>query len=231
MADRSTDEIERDLENRRSELSSTINEIFDRMTLEGAWNYAGRYLRDHGGEHGQTVGNIVKEKPFAVGLVAIGMAWIVFGSRVSDRHSPQRENFSRSNERNDVESRTRLAATDRDDRGSGSTKTGSYTSPEAGVTPLEMPPSDPVLPTSGKTTSTSGQGVSSHSTGSTGPESTRGDDRDSPVAAPAVNPVNSPPRPPVTTSSGTASEDRTTRVASSKTSPGVSPSATKSSGR
>ncbi|CAM4382177.1 hypothetical protein PARU111607_16305 [Palleronia rufa] len=240
MADRSAREIERDLEHKRSELSSTIDEIFDRMTLEGAWNYAGRYLRDHRSEHGQTVGNILREKPLAVGLVAIGMAWIVFGSRVSDQHSLQQEKLPRSDERDDVEGRARVGSRDHDDTSSRTTRTGSYTSPEAGVTPLEMPPTDPDLPKPGKTASSEPtspvrttpagtQDVPSRSTGSTKSDNTRGNDKTLPPAAPAVVPASSPPRPPATTSSDPASKDNTTGVGSSKTPSSVSPSVTKSS--
>ena len=81
MADdnRSSREIERELEQERAELRGTIDQLLGRLTFEDAWEQTGRYLRENRSEYGHTLGRMVKEKPIALALTAVGIGWLLFG--------------------------------------------------------------------------------------------------------------------------------------------------------
>jgi hypothetical protein len=72
-------EIERDVERERAELRGTVEELMGRFTFDEMWHRAGAYLRDNRGDIGRTVEQAVKEKPLAVALTAVGVAWLLFG--------------------------------------------------------------------------------------------------------------------------------------------------------
>ena len=156
MADKSSREIERELEHKRAELSGTIDEALNRMTLEGVWTYAGKYLRDNRSEYGHSMGSVIKEKPLAVGLVAIGMAWIMFGPSTPARRSAQERDFRRGDRPEDVATRTRLEAGDFDDtRAQG--PTGPDARPDAWAAPTRTP--SPATPASSASRGTTPGGL------------------------------------------------------------------------
>jgi hypothetical protein len=76
---RTSRQIEREVEQERAELQGTLEELFNRFTFEEAWNRVGAYMRDNRGEFGQSFGRVVKEKPLAVALTAVGVGWLLFG--------------------------------------------------------------------------------------------------------------------------------------------------------
>lgn len=197
MADKSSREIERELEQERAALRGTVDEFFNRMTLEGAWNRVGMYMRDNREEFGQTLGRVIKEKPIPVGLVAIGMAWIMFGPSSATRRPAQEERFRRADAQADAETRARLAAGDFDDTGAqgptgSDARTDPWTAPmrtpaaatsaprETGTGRLEGTPSPaksaPVVP--GDAAPSSAESLSgsrtTHATGSTSDRETKG---------------------------------------------------------
>lgn len=225
MADRSSREIERELEQKRAELRSTIDEALDRMTLEGAWTYAGQYLRDNRRAYGQTLGSVIKEKPLAVGLVAIGMAWIMFGPSTADRGFSREEDYRRADRQDDAKTRARLEAGDFDDT-SARGPTGPDARPDPWAAPSHTPSPAPARPEAGTaavggtsspatSTPTTPGGTSSSSIGTpSGSSATRGSTGGSKVAAPAVVPASSPARTGGTTSSGSTSGSGTNARAS-----------------
>ncbi|SFH51084.1 hypothetical protein SAMN04488020_1194 [Palleronia marisminoris] len=234
MADKSSREIERDLEHQRDELRHTIDEALDRMTLEGAWTYAGKYLRDHRSAYGQTLGSVIKEKPLAVGLVAVGMAWIMFGPSNVAREAAREDRYGRDDRRDDAETRRRLEAGDFDDT-TARGPTGRDARPDPWAAPSRTP-----SPTSAGTgavggatspttsTSTTPGGTSSSTTGtSSGPSSTRRTG-DSTVTAPAVAPASTPPSSTGTTTS-TGSTGSGSGAGGSDTSSGTTTTDPKSS--
>lgn len=255
MTDKSPREIERELERKRADLRGTIDEALDRMTLESAWNYTGKYLRDHRGEYGQTLGSVLKEKPLAVGLVAIGMAWIMFGTSTTSRRTSREENFRRNDWEDDRETRARLAAGDFDDtRAEG--PAGSDARPDPWAAPSRTPSpatsaprgtgtggvsetpspakSSPVAPggtsSPAKITPTAPGGSPSRSTESLGGSSnTRRSAGESKPAAPAVVPASGPARTGGATSSGSTHESGTRSAGASDTSSGASTTDPKSS--
>ena len=88
---RSPRDIEREIERERAELRDTIDQIWNRMTFEDAWNRAGTYMRSNSGEFQHTVARLAKDKPVAVALTAVGVAWLLFGpsTRPAPRRRPQ----------------------------------------------------------------------------------------------------------------------------------------------
>ena len=91
-------EIERDLARERDQLAETLEDLRDRLSFEGAWKRAGRHLRENGSNYGQTFGNMVREKPLAIALTTIGLAWLIFGpaTGTSAHRNPDRRRYSRS---------------------------------------------------------------------------------------------------------------------------------------
>lgn len=91
-ANRTSAEIERDIQREREELQSTLNEIRDRYSVEAMARQAGRALQDHGGDIGRSVMRQVKENPVPLALTAIGIAWMMSGrsGRVPEWHSANR---------------------------------------------------------------------------------------------------------------------------------------------
>lgn len=81
MADRSRSprEIERELEQERAELRETLQEMFSRFTFEEVWTRLGAYMRENRGDYGHSFGRALKEKPLAVALTTVGVAWLLFG--------------------------------------------------------------------------------------------------------------------------------------------------------
>jgi len=82
---RDPQEIERDIENERSELSRSMREIQSRFTPEAFLREAARFARDNGSDFGQSVAASIKRNPLAVGLTGVGLAWLIFGRSDGDR--------------------------------------------------------------------------------------------------------------------------------------------------
>lgn len=78
---RSPDEIERELEDERAKLRETVERLSQRFSGEYVWEQAGRYLRENRGSFGSSAGGMLREKPFAVMLTAIGISWMLFGPK------------------------------------------------------------------------------------------------------------------------------------------------------
>ena len=95
MTQRSTSEIERDLDRTRAEMSQTINAIQDRLSpgqlFEQGMRYfysgGGRSFTDGAAEFAQNFGRAVRDNPIPFALVTTGLVWLMLG-RVR-QHSPQ----------------------------------------------------------------------------------------------------------------------------------------------
>ncbi len=77
--DRSTAEIERDIERERAELQDTLQEIRDRYSVEAIARQVGRQIQEHGGDIGRSVMEQVKANPIPLALTGIGLAWLMAG--------------------------------------------------------------------------------------------------------------------------------------------------------
>jgi hypothetical protein len=78
--DRSSAEIERDIERERAELQDTLQEIRDRYSVEAITKQVGRQLQEHGGDIGRALMDQVKANPVPLALTGIGLVWLMAGS-------------------------------------------------------------------------------------------------------------------------------------------------------
>ncbi len=87
---RSPDEIERDIERERAGLSSTLDDLQERFSIEGVARQLSDQFRDHGGEIGRSVSEAVKRNPVALAVTGAGLAWLMFGGNARSGDSYDR---------------------------------------------------------------------------------------------------------------------------------------------
>ncbi len=75
---RSAEDIERELERRRSEIDRTVSAIQDRLTPEAAFDQAMAYMRGPGGRR---VLEAVQRNPLAAAIAVIAIGWLLLGMR------------------------------------------------------------------------------------------------------------------------------------------------------
>lgn len=76
---RTPEEIERELEQTRSEISRTIEAIQYKITPGQLANDAYGYLRDNSGDFAKNLGTAAKNNPVPVALIGLGLAWLMMG--------------------------------------------------------------------------------------------------------------------------------------------------------
>lgn len=77
---KSTREIERDVERTRSDIEDTVEALRDKMSIGQMLDEAGHYLRASGG--GEVVANLAAQaraNPLPLALIGIGLAWLMSG--------------------------------------------------------------------------------------------------------------------------------------------------------
>lgn len=85
--DRSVHEIEREIERDRAQLTSNLEHLQNKLSVDGVMKQLGEQLREHGGEIGNAITRTVKENPAAVVLTGVGLAWMIFGKGRSGSRS------------------------------------------------------------------------------------------------------------------------------------------------
>lgn len=89
---RSADDIERDIEDERAQMSGTINELQKKFSVEGIVSDIGSMFRDQGGDIGRAISSTVGRNPAAVALVGVGLAWLILGKgRDTSMSSPRQD--------------------------------------------------------------------------------------------------------------------------------------------
>ena len=81
---RSPKEIERDIEDQRSDLTSNLENLQDKFSIDTIVRQIGDQFREHGGDIGRSVSDQVKANPIPLALTGIGLAWMMFGN--ASRH-------------------------------------------------------------------------------------------------------------------------------------------------
>jgi ElaB/YqjD/DUF883 family membrane-anchored ribosome-binding protein len=82
MADtRSPDEIEREIEHERAQLSSTLDTLTEKFSVDRVVRTGQDYLSEHGGELATNFARTIKETPTAAVLTAIGIGWLILGNQ------------------------------------------------------------------------------------------------------------------------------------------------------
>ena len=82
MADtRSPEEIERDIERERAELSSTLETLTDKFSVDRVVKTSQDYVTEHGGEIAANFARTIKDTPTAAVLTAVGIGWMILGNQ------------------------------------------------------------------------------------------------------------------------------------------------------
>ena len=76
---RTPEEIEREIEKRRAALSSNIDALQDRFSIDTVVRQIGDQFREHGGDMGRSISEQVKANPIPLALTGIGLAWLMMG--------------------------------------------------------------------------------------------------------------------------------------------------------
>ncbi len=76
---RTADDIERDIEDERAEMSGTINDLHKKISVEGIVSDIGAMFRDQGGDPGRHISETVGRNPADFALVGEGLAWLLLG--------------------------------------------------------------------------------------------------------------------------------------------------------
>ncbi|WP_299785100.1 DUF3618 domain-containing protein [uncultured Marivita sp.] len=108
---RSPKEIEREIEEQRSDLTANLEDLQNKFSIDTVVRQIGDQFREHGSDMGRSITNQVKANPIPLALTGIGLAWLMFGNsqqpqrrqRVSDdfdddRYSSSEREFRRSRE-------------------------------------------------------------------------------------------------------------------------------------
>jgi hypothetical protein len=82
---RSPEEIEREIERERAGLTSTLDDLQDKFSVETIARQFSDQFREHGGDIGRSVTDAVKRNPIALALTGVGLAWLMAGDRMPGR--------------------------------------------------------------------------------------------------------------------------------------------------
>lgn len=117
---RSTDEIERDIESERAQMTGSINDLQKKFSVDAIVTDLGSMFRGQGGNLTRSFTETVGRNPTAVALVGVGLAWILLGQgRTDPAHaqtwSPSRRKASRQSPPIGRGQGSRMVYTPRDD--------------------------------------------------------------------------------------------------------------------
>lgn len=93
--DRSPEQIEREIEATRREMSQTIDAIQQRLSPDYLMDQAMGYLRTGPGTFANNIGKAVRDNPIPVALVGIGVAWLAMGGTRLPAYLRHNENDER----------------------------------------------------------------------------------------------------------------------------------------
>lgn len=82
---RTPEEIEREIERERAGLTSTLDDLQNKFSVETIARQFSDQFREHGGDIGRSVTDAVKRNPIALALTGAGLAWLMAGDRASSR--------------------------------------------------------------------------------------------------------------------------------------------------
>lgn len=77
MENRKPKEIERDLEETRSRVDETLDELNRKLSPGELLDQALNYVKDGPGEFGSNLGRQVRDNPLPISLIGIGLAWLM----------------------------------------------------------------------------------------------------------------------------------------------------------
>ena len=77
---RTPEEIEREIEIERAELTDTLDTLQDKLSIDGIINQVSDQFRNNGSEIASNIARTARENPVALALTGVGLAWMIFGS-------------------------------------------------------------------------------------------------------------------------------------------------------
>ena len=77
---RSSAEIEREIEEERHALARSLENLQTQFSPERLVNQAGTYLRSNGGDFAKNLVGQVRDNPLAAAIAGVGIAWLLYGS-------------------------------------------------------------------------------------------------------------------------------------------------------
>jgi hypothetical protein len=78
---KSPERLEQEANQARARLERTVDELSNRLSPGELLDQGLHMVREHGGEFGRTLGNQVKQNPLPLIVTAIGLSWLMFGTR------------------------------------------------------------------------------------------------------------------------------------------------------
>lgn len=78
---RSSREIEREIEQERADLKGTLGDLQNSFSAGNVMDQVSAQFREHGGDLGRSVGNAVKSNPLALALTGVGLIWLISGDK------------------------------------------------------------------------------------------------------------------------------------------------------
>ncbi|QAX28779.1 DUF3618 domain-containing protein [Leisingera sp. NJS204] len=78
---RSPKGIEREIEEQRSDLTSNLEDLQDKFSIDTAVRQISEQFREHGGDMGRSISDQVNANAIPLALTGIGLAWMMFGSQ------------------------------------------------------------------------------------------------------------------------------------------------------
>ncbi len=140
---RSPEEIEREIERERAGLTSTLDDLQDKFSVETIARQFSDQFREHGGDIGRSVSDAVKRNPVALALTGAGLAWLMLGDKSGGSRRYDRDEYDRrerrfSDDRYSGNNRSREGYGDDDHadyRGDNSNPRGKMLGPQPGDSP------------------------------------------------------------------------------------------------
>ena len=121
---RSPKEIEREIEEQRSDLTSNLEDLQDKFSIDTVVRQISDQFREHGGDMGRSISNQVKANPIPLALTGIGLAWLMFGN---SQQPTQRQRVSDDYDDDSYSASEREFRRSREDRGLPYTPPTTYT--------------------------------------------------------------------------------------------------------
>lgn len=88
-----TEQLEQDAEGHRANVESTLDQLKDRMSVDQIVGDVGRFLgMSDPAANMRSIGNHVKANPVAIGMVGVGLAWLLMGGRDTQKPPTQWSN-------------------------------------------------------------------------------------------------------------------------------------------
>lgn len=88
---RSSEEIEHDIRDQRAQMSSSINSLQQKFSVDAILSDIGLMFRGQAGDIGRSVSQTLGQNPAAVAVIGAGVAWLLLGQKRDGGGDPKRQ--------------------------------------------------------------------------------------------------------------------------------------------